>query len=399
MGGSVSDPDDASIFKLVGTDPYYDGHTELRLKNNVYFSNWGYFEAHYEAILLGGDTQRKMNELGKIFQLFTGNDFITVNQMNDDRRFMDLTHTISEADGTIAYHRLDRLSLTLQPGWGTICLGRQALTWGNGLVFNPMDLFNPFSPTDIERDYKVGDDMVVTQIVANHMGEVQFLYVPRRDIDSHDIKWDQSSLAGKWHFSVGTTEFDIMGARHYKDYIIGLGSMGYIRNAAWRLDGTWTFLENNQKMGGNKEGFIALVANMDYSWVWWGKNFYGFIEFYYNGLGKSQYTESLIDPYIMERVSRGELFTLGRNYLSGLIQMEPHPLLNLYLTIINNLADPSGIILPRAVWDMAENFQLTVCANLFWGDKETEYGGIKIPLTGLYLKSPNSGFIWLTYFY
>ena len=40
------------------------------------------------------------------------------------------------------------------PRWGVVCVGRQAVTWGNGLIFNPMDLFNPFSPVDIERDYK-----------------------------------------------------------------------------------------------------------------------------------------------------------------------------------------------------------------------------------------------------
>ena len=58
------------------------------------------------------------------------------------------------------YHRLDRLSVTFQPYWGTLQIGRQALTWGNGFLFNPMDLFNPFSPTQIDREYKPGDDMV-----------------------------------------------------------------------------------------------------------------------------------------------------------------------------------------------------------------------------------------------
>jgi hypothetical protein len=54
------------------------------------------------------------------------------------------------------FHPAYRLALGIQPNWGLIRIGHQAVTWGNGLLFNPMDLFNPFSPSDIERDYKIG---------------------------------------------------------------------------------------------------------------------------------------------------------------------------------------------------------------------------------------------------
>ena len=43
-----------------------------------------------------------------------------------------------------------------------------------------MDLFNPFSPTAVQRDYKVGDDMAHVQLPLN-TGELQMLYLPRRD--------------------------------------------------------------------------------------------------------------------------------------------------------------------------------------------------------------------------
>ena len=35
---------------------------------------------------------------------------------------------------------------------------------GERVFFNPMDLFNPFAPTDIEREYKIGDDMAYAKI-------------------------------------------------------------------------------------------------------------------------------------------------------------------------------------------------------------------------------------------
>ena len=392
--GAVSWPDDESYFQPVGTDPYYDGHTDVRLKNRLFFGEWGYFETHYEAVLSGGDTRRKGKALERLYpDLFkTG---LIGRTLEDDRRLMDLTKTIDEDDSYILYHRLDRFSLTLLPKWGVVCIGRQAVTWGNGLLFNPMDLFNPFSPTDIEREYKIGDDMASTQFSVDKIGDFQFLYVPRRDPVSGDVKWDQSSLAGKLHFALGTTEFDIMVAEHYNDAVVGFGTTGYLGDAAWRLDGTWTFLNEDS----NKDGYLSLVANIDYSWVWWEKNFYGFLEFYFNGLCDNEYTEECTDPDILVRLDRGELYALGRTYLSGHIRIELHPLFNVYLTAINNLADPSGILQPRAVWDIAEDVQITLGGNVCYGRRGTEYGGFEIPGTNFLNKPSNSVFLWLAYYF
>jgi hypothetical protein len=391
--GSVSWPDDDSVFQLVGTGDYTDGSAELRLKNKTFFGDWAYAEAHYEAVLSGGDTRRKVSALEQIYPAFSR--YFSGTEMTDDTRLMDLTGTIDDGDHYILYHRLDRLSLTLLPKWGTVRLGRQALTWGNGMLFNPMDLFNPFSPTDISRDYKVGDDMAWVQFAVENIGDFQFLYVPRRDAVSRDLEWDSSSIAGKLHITAGTAEFDIMAARHYKDYVAGLGAMGYLRDAAWRLDATWTFLDQDS----DSDGFLSLVANMDYSWVWREKNFYGFAEFYYNGLGEKNYASAVANPDVSSRLARGEMFTLGKTYLSGEFHTELHPLFNVYLTVISNLRDPSGILQPRAVWDVAQNIQCMFGANLYCGRKGSEFGGFDIPGTNFVHKSPNSVFLWLTWYF
>ena len=394
--GSVSWPDDDSFYQPVGTETYYDGSAEFRLKNEISFGKWGYFETHYEAVLSGGDTRHKEKELEQLFRELFNDGLLVRRPIEDDRRFMDLTRTINEDDDYILYHRLDRLALTYLPEWGTVCTGRQAVTWGNGLVFNPMDLFNPFSPTDIDRDYKIGDDMVSVQFSANKTGDFQFLYVPRRDPESGDLEWDQSSLAGKFHFAMGTIEFDIMAASHFEDVVVGLGSTGYLGNAAWRLDSTWTFLNEDNS---TDDGYLSLVANMDYSWVWWRKNLYGFLEFYFNGLGEDDYAEAITDTSISERLARGELFTLSRTYLSGHFRAELHPLFNVYFTVINNLADPSGIVQPRVVWDIAEDFQISFGGNICYGKRDTEYGGFTIPGTNYLYKAPDSAFLWVMYYF
>jgi hypothetical protein len=393
--GGISWADAESFFQPVGTGPHYDGSAETRLKGKISFGTWGYFETHHETILSGGDTRRSLQELQDLYPSLFATGLMIAGPVDDDRRLMDLTWTIHEDDGYIFYNRFDRLSLTLLPQWGVVTIGRQAVTWGNGLIFNPMDICNPFAPTDIERDYKVGDDMASAQINLGTRSGVHVLYVPRRDPVKDTVQWNHSSLAGKVHFSWGTTEFDIMAAKHYEDAVFGIGGTGYLGGTAWRVDGIWTILNDTK----GKDCYFSLVANMDYSWVWWKKNWYGFVEFFYSGIGESDYPEALLDQDISERMDRGELFTFGRTYLSGHLRVELHPLLNVYLTVINNLADPSGVVQPRMVWDCLQDVQVTVGGNVYYGRQGTEYGGFRIPGTLFHLRGQDSVFLWATYYF
>jgi hypothetical protein len=138
---------------------------------------------------------------------------------------------------------------------------------------------------------------------------------------------------------------------------------------------------------------------MDYSWVWSEKNFYGFIEYYFNGLGKDDYPDALLDQDITERLARGELFVLGRNYLSGHIQVELHPLFQVFFTAINNIEDPSGILQPYATWDITQNLQITGGLSVSYGAKGTEFGGFTLPGTDIRSKSPDNTYLWLIYYF
>ena len=395
--GAISQYDDGTIYNAVQDDPYLDGDAGFRLNNDTYFSPSFYFTGSYEAVLSVGDTIRAQNELMALLPgTLPDNTILIQSPVSDDRRFVDMTYTIAEGDDYVLYNRFDRLSLTFEKNWGLIRVGRQAVTWGNGFLFNPMDLVNPFAPTQIDRDYKIGDDMIFAQFPIKQTGDLQFLYAPRKNPYTGNVEWDWSSLAGKIHFATGTTEFDVMSAIQYDDLVVGVGSRGYLGNAAWRLDATYTFLSEQES---DQSGYLSLVANMDYSWVWGGKNFYGFIEFYFDGLGEDNYSEAITDRALVERIVRGEIFTLGRAYLSGSVRIELHPLFNLILTSINNIADPSGILQPYGVWDITQNLQLTCGATIPWGDSGTEYGGFPIPGSGFISSPPVSAYLWLTRYF
>ena len=244
LRGLAAFPDPDSIYGALGTDTDFDASGEFRLLNTLFFTENIRFDTHYENVILGGDSWRKGNQLNELFPGIIPVGVLINPIANDVRRALNLSSVIKETDDYVWYHRLDRLYLTLKQDWGAVRIGRQAVTWGNGLIFNPMDLFNPFSPTDIERDYKLGDDMIVTQFPVRDTGNVEALYVARRDPVNGDIAWSQASLAGNVRFFPGMYEFNMMAAKHFEDFVVGAGGVGYLGGAAWRVDATWTFLSS-----------------------------------------------------------------------------------------------------------------------------------------------------------
>jgi hypothetical protein len=93
------------------------------------------------------------------------------------------------------------------------------------------------------------------------------------------------------------------------------------------------------------------------------------------------------------------MFTIGRTYLAGEIQVEIHPLFSVYLSVINNMADPSGVFQPRALWDITGDLQMTFGGSIYYGAAGTEYGGFELEDAGVHMKPANSAFFWLTCFF
>ena len=395
LRGALSDVEERSLYGLEDAGTYADAAFEGRLTNQTFFSDALYGEIHYELLVSGGDTRETQQELGRRFPLLLSGTSYLTSGLEDDRRFLDLTRTFRARDRYRVTHRLDRLVLAWTPGRASIRVGRQAVTWGNGLLFNPMDLVNPFAPSDIEREYKVGDDMISVRAPFLGAGEAQVIYVPRRSAVDGEVAWDRSSLAAKVHLARGTLEIDVLGALHYGEEVIGLGAAGYAGSAAWRLDATLTFLKEAE----GQDNFLSLAANVDTSWTWWDRNVYGFLELYYSGIGESEPEAAFGNRGLMDRVARGEIFTLGRAYLAGHIRLEAHPLLNVLLTVIHRLNEPSGLIQPRAVWDATRNLQVTVGAGIPYGGNGTEFDGFPLPGTDLLTPAPERFFVWATCYF
>ena len=295
--------------------------------------------------------------------------------VSDKTRLLNLNQVISEDGDSITTQRLDRLNLYYADSHAVVKIGRQAVSWGNGLVYNPMDFFNPFDPTAIDSEYKTGDDMLYTQYLLESGNDLQAVWVGRRDARGN-ISQTVTSTALKYHWIKNELELDFLLARHFNRQILGLGAVGNIGGAIWRSDLILNTNENNAF----SDSSASAVLNLSYSWLGWGKNMSGGLEYYRNGFGiaDADYSSINLDRHaeLLARLQRGELFTLGRDYISASVMTELTPLWLLTSAVFTNLNDTSSLLQLLSQHDLTQNLKLSIAAGLPVGTRGSEYGGI-----------------------
>lgn len=394
----------------------FDGHFKTRLLGD-WFAGDSVFHALSGAQAFDIESDVRLNfemsrgnwDLDVAWQLFAGygdridySRSITANAPlsparlpNDERRFFDLTSVIEDHDKLAVLHRLDRLSIGYTGEKFALRFGRQALSWGNGLVFSPMDIVNPFSPVAIDTEYKAGDDMFYGQLLRSNGDDVQVAYVIRRNVSSGDPESDQATAAVKYHGILGESEYDLLLANHYGEATIAVGGNRGIGGAVWRAD-----LVVSDAISGAKFQF---VTNLSYSWVWRGKNFSGVAEYYFNEFGIKGGTYDLAalsqNIELLERLARGDTFTLGRNYLAAGLTVELTPLWTMAPNLFLNTDDGSALLQLVSNNSLSQNIDVISALNVPVGPSGSEFGGIGSDMPGVYLSTNLSVFLQLAWYF
>ncbi len=314
---------------------------------------------------------------------------------DDSTRLMDLTYVFTDSGKTALLNRLDRLSLGFATDHVVMKFGRQAISWGNGMVFTAMDIFNPFDPAAVDKEYKTGDDMIYGQFLQTNGNDLQGVMVFRRDPFTGDVESDQGSLAAKYHHMGSTFELDGLVAEHYGDTLIGGGFNASLGGAVWRGDAVVAFTDDDP--------VLSLVTSLSQSWIWGGKNVSAVAEYFFSGFGQSDGCYSplcLADNLeLSKRIARGELFNLGRHYLALNAMIEVTPLFLLTPNVFVNLTDPSALVQVVFQNDLHENLQLWSAVNIPVGADGTEFGGAASGIPELYFSSGPSVSVQLVWYW
>lgn len=367
-----------SIFGTGGAVTALDQDANLRLKAERRDGPWDY-RIHYELGVLCGDTLAAS-------RFFTP-PWGSYGPPSDATRLFDLTGVLHNEGRAAAVQRIDRASVGYAREGFVFRAGRDAVSWGNGLVFQPMDIFNPFSPTAIDKEYKPGDDLLYTQILQQSGSDMQLVFVPRRDAVG-GVSADSASLAAKYRQRVRLADVDVLLARHYGETLLGGGGGADWGGAVVRGDLMASATASDTVVSG--------IANVSYSWMWGGHNLSGYLEYFRNGFGQANRDYSTAglsaNPALLARLARGELYNLGRDYLAGGLTIELTPRWMLSPLGVWNLNDGSGLIQVGASFDWRQNTSLLLGATLPLGPHDTEYGGIPLTTPGQYYRPGTSAY-------
>jgi hypothetical protein len=130
LASVVSIPGD-SLLQDFSDDPARDINLDVRLNLSGNSGAWSW-RSDYQLLAQQGDRL-------KLVQQHPNLGFIDNALTDDDRRVFDLSKRISDQDDRVITQRLDRLYLTHTSDKTVLKIGRQAVSWGNGIIYNPVD--------------------------------------------------------------------------------------------------------------------------------------------------------------------------------------------------------------------------------------------------------------------
>jgi hypothetical protein len=336
--------DESSLFHDFAGSSSLDAAAELRLDLSFAREGWA-LQADYQLVA-------------------AHSEFLPAGLPTDEQRLFDLTHILHDGDEEAALHRLDRFWAGYTGTRTVVRIGRQALSWGNGLFFTPMDLVNPFDPTVIDTEYKTGDDMLYAQYLRDNGDDLQAAVVFRRDPVTGDTEQDAGTAALKYHGFAGETEYDLLLAEDRGDTVIGVGGVRSVGGAVVRADLVVTDAPG--------ETITEFVANLSYSWVWAEKNVSASAEYYYDD---------------------------ENSYVAGSLMIEMSALWLLTPTVIANADDPSALVQLVTQYSLSDNMSFLGSLNIPVGPEGTEYGGPESGLPGRFLSFEYGVFAQLAWYF
>lgn len=281
---------------------------------------------------------------------------------NDSRRYFDWSNEVFSDDEHRLISRVDRLSIAYRQSSWSVQVGRQAVSWGNGLVFQPLDLFSPFAPTAIDREFKPGVDSLLFESLVGNSNELQLLMIGRQHDAAHA---SPHTMALKWHTELSEFSLDLIVAEHIGDEFAAFSLSLPIAGSLLRLETSRLCSESTCTISG--------LANLDYTIALGPALLYLFGEIYHNGLGLERSFDSVPDT-LNERLARGEIFTLMKNYGSLGMNITWHPLWSQSFIYLSNLGDHSGLFQTAVNYEPGDASRMQFGVSAPFGDKNTEFG-------------------------
>jgi len=270
----------------------------------------------------------------------------------------------------------DRFNLKFTLPAFDLTLGRQAVTFGKAYFWNPLDVYLPFGPEQLDRDYKTGVDAIRLDIPFNNFSGLNLIGVFGRKIPGTsmtsnnektvDAEWYGSSLMARFFTTTGDFDLAFQLGKVYGGYLLGAGASGEYKTVEIRLEAAYFNAVDSDPMplpysGYLFEDHLTFVAGLGRTF----ENTFVFeLEYLYNGAGDPEYLEaSLI------RVGYGSSLHLNEHLLGAMFKYDIIPIVVAQLVGLYSFSDDSFLIQPSINISVSDEVELILSATLSFGDR------------------------------
>lgn len=284
-----------------------------------------------------------------------------------------------EGDHVLGSHELDRALVAFHPDWGEVTIGRQAIGLGRGVLFSAVDLFAPFSPLEIDREWRRGVDALRVERRVSPNSSVEAIAVGGES-------WDDSALIGRWRGYMGVIDAELLGGKRGEDGFLGTAFAAATGDAEVHGE-LAVFRTRHAHPQGSVlgDGHLIPKAVLGASYtlpIGTGLTVLG--EYHYSGFGSrdsDQIAALLSQPEYRDRYLRGDTQILGRHAVGLQASYSFNEFASSALNVVTNPTDGSGVLSPSLRLDLSRTLSITVAAYLPWGEEtvnglpQSEYGG------------------------
>jgi len=273
-----------------------------------------------------------------------------------------------------AHSEMDRFFVDATYEKFQLTLGRQRIAWGTALVWNPTDLFNPFSILDFDYEERPGVDAVRAHYFTSEVTKIEIAIKPAKTAV-------RRVLAGKILLNYWQYDIHLLAGAYGENVFFGTAWAGDIAGAGFRGEIAAKKIAEEMRTRFpqiHSPWSLSAVLSMDYTFT---NNTYLHTEALYNNQGAT----ANATLFLPASFSLG-LLSPARWSVFQELSFDVHPLVRVSGFIIYNPNDNSSVVVPSASWSISENVDASFYGLISSGTPMSEFGsyGTSIFVRGKY---------------
>ena len=293
-------------------------------------------------------------------------------------RIEPLVWRVNESAKGAWRHEIDRANAQVHLRRADLTIGRQAIGWGRGVMFTSIDLFAPFSPLEVDREWRPGVDAARADIKLTDRSSLDL-------IGAFGDTLDRSAFVARARGYAGTVDVEVAGGRRGEDLFVGMTSSA----AVWDAEVHGEAAAFRIPSGMNHDVVWKVVLGGSYRFPI-GAGILAYAEYHYSGFGADHPEEILAlltTPSFVGRFVRGDMQILSRHAIGVTGSYEVSPEVTYSGQWLHNPGDQSGIVAPAMTY--TSNDAVSVLGSVYIPYGRPPQGGVlrsehgAAPLSGL----------------